>query len=120
MGECRHSYRHRERAVSQQRGFLGGGGAPPTKRTRLISFAGYAGELSTTDIFSAICVDVNVAEVSAGIVTSAGNDIRALQTVAEIKEAALRFGVTLSDVVPGLLLEVGDDVPDWSRYEVLD
>lgn len=66
-----------------------------------------------------ICVDVNVAEVSAGIVLNAGDDIRALQTIAEIKEAAQRFGVTISDVVPGLLLEVGDDVPDWSQYEIL-
>lgn len=67
-----------------------------------------------------ICVDVNVAEVSAGIVTSAGDDIRALQTIAEIKSTAQRFGALISDVVPGQLLEVGDDVPNWSQYEVLD
>lgn len=125
--------KHRDKieTLIQGRNGIQGGDVSPTKRDRLIWFVysgtgGFAGKLTPSGVFEILHHDTGGTDLAVyidktyGMVVADAGPLNNVGFISAVIAAATAVGVEITQVVAGVVSEIGQVIPDWEQYEILN
>lgn len=115
----------------QGRNGIQGGDVSPTKHDRLIWFVysgtgGFAGKLTPLGVFEILHHDIGGTDLAVyidktyGMAVADAGSLNNVDFISAIIAAAAAVGVEITQVVAGVVSEIGQVIPDWEQYEIFN